>query len=78
MPYKPERQIMSESLIEMNNGQAYFNFTEIAKIVGCGVHTVPRLLYNAGISVKKVGPSKRVSAVEIAELMAQKRTSPVD
>ena len=78
MARKTERQCMAESIIDTNGGQAYFNFGEIARIIGCGIHTVPQMLYDAGITVKKVGPSKRVSAIDLAELMADGRINSVD
>jgi len=75
---KTERQAMAESIIESYNGQAYFNFGEISKIIGCGIHTVPRILYDAGIAVKQIGPSKRVSAIDLAEMMSGGRVSAID
>jgi len=74
MPRKSEIQIMTESIMETNGGKAFFNFREVSKIIGCGINTVPGLLYNEGVTVKKVGTSKRVSAYEIAQLMCTNRT----
>lgn len=73
-----EVRATAELIIKTHDGQAYFNFGEISKILGCGINTVPALLHNSGITVKKVGPSKRVSAYEIAALMCSKRIAPID
>ena len=78
MSNKAEIQSMTNALIESHDGQAYFNFGEVSKIIGCGINTVPVILRNAGITVKKIGPSKRVSAYDLALFMASSRISPVD
>lgn len=78
MPNNAEIQSMTNAIIASNDGQAYFNFGEISKIFGCGINTVPVILRNAGITVKKIGPSKRVSAYDLALFMSSSRISPVD
>jgi len=77
MPSKPDWHLAAEAIIKEHGGKMYFNFGEVSKIIGCGIHTVPRLFYDAGIAVKKVGPSKRVSAYDIATVMTSGRTSAV-
>ncbi|MDR1761669.1 MAG: helix-turn-helix domain-containing protein [Bacteroidales bacterium] len=72
-----EQKRIAESIIKENAGQTFFNYGEAAKIIGCGRNTVARRFLLAGILVKKVGPSKRVSAHDIAELMCSGRVSPV-
>jgi hypothetical protein len=76
MPKKSEAHIMAEAIISQHDGQAYYNFSEVGKIIGCGRNTVALVLDKAGILVKKVGPSKRVSAYDIASLMCLQRTVP--
>lgn len=73
-----EAQIMAEAIINAHGGKAFFNFGETSKIIGCGINTIPSLLYESGILVKKVGPSKRISALDIAMLMTQERIAPID
>lgn len=78
MANNSEIKAMTQALIDTHGGQAYFNFTEISKIVGCGINTVGAILHNAGVVVKRVGPSKRVSAYDIAKFMCDKRIAPID
>ena len=73
-----EIKIMSEAIINAHGGQAYFNFGEASKIIGCGRHTAAYHLHNAGVLVKNVGPSKRVSAYSLAEAMYYGRIAPID
>jgi hypothetical protein len=67
---------MAQAIIEHNDGQAYFNIQEASKIVGCGRNTLIAGLTDAGISVKRVGPSKRVSAYDLAIYMCIDRVAP--
>ncbi|NTW04560.1 MAG: helix-turn-helix domain-containing protein [Peptococcaceae bacterium] len=69
---------LGDAIVRMHDGQMFFNFTEVAAIIGCGVNTVSALLHSHGITVKKVGPSKRVSAYDLAEVMIKDRISPID
>jgi len=69
---------MAESIINTHDGQAYYNIGEVSKIIGCGPNTVPLLLHESGIIVKYVGPSKRISAYDIATLMCQNRVAAID
>lgn len=73
MPTLGEIKTMGDNIVRSHSGQVYFNFGEVAKIIGCGINTVPALFSDAGMLVKKVGPSKRVSAYDVAELMYSKR-----
>ena len=73
-----EINTMAKQIIEAHNGQSYFNFTETAKIIGCGKNTVAYVLNNSGVTVKKIGPSKRVSAFDLAEIMAKGRVAAVE
>jgi len=73
-----EIKAMAESIIATHDGQAYYNFGEVSKIVGCGINTIPALLHESGIIVKHVGPSKRISAYDIAALMCQGRKAAID
>jgi hypothetical protein len=75
MPIKTEIQIMTEAIIKQHNGQAYFNIEEGAKIIDCGRNTFARMLSDSGVTVKKVGTSKRVSAHDIAMLMGRGRVA---
>jgi phage antirepressor YoqD-like protein len=69
---------LADTIIRAHGGQAFFNFGEISKIMGCGINTVPKFLYDKGVLVQKVGPSKRVSALELADAMLSGRKTPVD
>lgn len=75
---KNDIERMAELIIKTHDGQAYFNFGEVCKIIGCGPNTVPLLLHNSGITVKRVGPSKKISAYEVAELMRLNQIAPID
>lgn len=75
MPSKPEAQIMAEAIIRQHDGQAYFNFGEASKIMGCSYSRLPERLTRAGIAVKRMGNSKRISAYDIACLMSSDRTA---
>jgi len=78
MGRKDEIKAMAEMLIKNNEGQAYFNLGDCSRIIGCGVNTVAREFHNAGILVKRVGPSKRVSAYDLAAYMSLGRVAPID
>ena len=78
MSRKEEIRAMAELLVKTHDGQAWFNFGQVSQIIGCGVNTLPCLLHNAGILVKKVGPSKRISAYDLAAFMSLDRVAPVD
>ena len=67
---------MAESIINTHDGQAYFNYGQASKIIGCGENTVAHLFSNSGVIVKRVGPSKRVSAYDIAYVMYSGRVAP--
>ena len=73
-----EIKIMAESIIKTHDGQAYYNFGQVSKIIGCGINTVAHLLHNSGVVVKRVGPSKRVSAYDIAYVMHRTRVAAID
>ena len=73
-----ETRIMAESIMKTHDGKAYFNFSDVSKIIGCSINTIPALLHESGIIVKRVGPSKRISAYNIAEIMCSKRIAPID
>ena len=73
-----EVRLNAEIIIKTHDGQTYFNLGEVSKIIGCGVNTVAAYLHDSGITVKQVGPSKRVSAYDIAELMCKGRVAPID
>jgi len=75
---KTEIKEQAELIVKAHGGQAYFNFAQASKIIGCGINTMPHEFHKAGITVKRVGPSKRVSAYDIAELMCTGRVAPID
>lgn len=75
MPAKTEIQIMTEAIIKQHDGQAYFNVAEGAKIIDCGRNTFARMLSEAGVTVKKVGTSKRISAHDLVMLMERGRVA---
>jgi len=72
-----EIKIMAEMIISSYGKQAYFNIKEAADIVGCGRNTLPSILHGAGILVKPVGTSNRISAYTIAEIMCSGLVAPV-
>jgi beta-N-acetylglucosaminidase len=73
-----EVKMIADSIIQAHDGQAYYNFGEVSKIIGCGINTVSHMLHNSGIIVKRVGPSKRISAYDIADLMCTGRVAVID
>lgn len=75
---KEEIIVMTDAIIKAHDGQSYFNFGQASKIIGCGRHTLAHHLNSLGLTVKLVGPSKRISACDIATLMCTDRISPVD
>lgn len=78
MPHNPKTQIMTEAIIKEHGGQAYFNIEESAKIIGCGRNTLARILSDAGITVKKIGTSKRISAFDLVMLMERGKVASND
>ncbi len=78
MSAKSEITAMAQAIIEAHAGQAYYNFEQASKIIGCGRNTLAHHLHSAGILVKKVGPSKRVSAYDLASCMYSGRIAPID
>lgn len=78
MSQKDEIQTMTTAIITAHKGQGYFNFEEASKIVGCGRHTLAHKLHNAGVTIQKLGPSKRVSAYDLALAMHEGRIAPID
>lgn len=73
-----EIKAIGDGIIRAHNGQAFFNMTEAHKIIGCGENTITALVHSHGITVKPVGPSKRISAYDIAEIMCSNRIAPTD
>jgi len=69
---------MANNIIQVHDGKFFFNFREASKIIGCGRNTFANLLHNQGILVRKVGPSKLVSAYDIASVMCSDRVAPID
>lgn len=78
MSRKEEIQAMTTAIVTAHKGQAYFNYEQASKIVGCGRHTMAYKLNQAGVLIQKLGPSKRVSAYDLATAMVDGRISPVD
>lgn len=78
MDRKEEIQAMATAIIDSNHGQAYFNFEQASRIIDCGRHTLARKLHEAGITVKRVGPSKRISAYVLATFMRDGQIAPID
>lgn len=70
--------IAMEKLIAQTYGKTYFNFTEIAKILGVGKNTISSELHSAGVTIKRMGNSKIVSAYDLAEFMEKSKVSPID
>ena len=73
-----EIETMARLIMEQNKGQAYFNFSEAYKIVGCGINTFSQMVAQAGILVTRAGPSKRISALDVARLMHIGRVASYD
>ena len=71
-----EAKVMAQTIVDTHKGQAYFNISQACKIVGCGRRTLISGLNQAGILVKKVGPSKRISAYDLAVYMCLERVVP--
>ncbi|MDA8227601.1 MAG: hypothetical protein M0T74_07840 [Desulfitobacterium hafniense] len=69
---------LGDAIVRTHDGQMFFNFTEAKKIVGCGINTISALLHSHGITVKNVGPSKRINAYDLAEVMIKNRIAPID
>lgn len=78
MSTKSEIAAMAKIIVETHGGQVYFNFDQASKIIGCGRNTIAHCLHRAGVLVKKVGPSKRISAYDLAEFMYYDRIAPID
>ena len=55
-----------------------FCFKKAAKILGCHYNTMPSLLNEQGILIKKIGRKKMVSALELAKIMYSNQESPVN
>ena len=73
-----EIKSLGDSIVRTHDGRTFFNLSEACEIIGCGPNTLPALLHAHGIAVKKVGPSKRINAYDIAEVMCSKRIAPID
>ncbi len=78
MAHEKEINAMAAAIVQAHDGKAYFNFREISEIVGCGINTVPRVLHEAGVGVKRIGTSKRISAYDLAEFMCLYRVAAID
>lgn len=73
---RSEAAIMAKAIIESNDGQAYFNINEASKIIGCGRNKLVSKLTDAGVLVKRIGSSKRISAYDLATYMCTDRVIP--
>ena len=67
---------IAEDIKAGNNGQIYYSYGEVAKIIGIGRNTVPAFLNRQGILSQKLGTKKIISAYDIAEAMYKNRTVP--
>ena len=64
MSAKSEIATMAQAIIEAHDGQAYYNFEQASKIIGCGRNTLAHHLHIAGILIKKLVQAS-VSALTI-------------
>jgi len=78
MVSKKEIHDLAKLIIETHDGKVLFNLGEVKKIIGSGVNNVAPRLYKAGITVVRQGPSKRVTAYDLAEYIYGNRVSPID
>ena len=78
MAHEKEISAMTSAIVNAHGGKAYFNITEASKIIGCSRNTLPAILHSAGIGIKRIGTSNRVSAYELAGLMCRDRTAPIN
>jgi len=60
------------------HGKGLFNLGEAAQILDIGINNIRHYLEKDGITVKKVGQSKKLNAYQIAEFMCTGRTSAID
>lgn len=73
---RSEIEIMTEAII-LKYGKIEFTMEEGCFIVNVGVNTLPVMLHDAGILVKKSGKRKLVTAYNLAVLACINRESPV-
>jgi hypothetical protein len=78
MATKEEIHKHAKLIVETHGGQMLFNLTEVHKIIGSGQNEVARRLHEAGILVKRQGPSKLVTAFDLAEYILANRVAPID
>ena len=73
-----EIKALGDAIVRTHSGQVLFNIAQTSKIIGQGRNAVAGLMHNAGITVKKVGKDKQVTAYQIAEYMCSDRIAPID
>jgi len=74
---KDRISILTAAIVAGNKGQAVFNATEAAKIVGVDRKVLPGELNDVGILASKVSKRKRFTAVDLAEYTYAHRISPL-
>ena len=77
MPSKPEWQLIGESIIKTHDGQQTFCLKEAAKILGCGHQYVAGYLDKSGITVKRQGKKKTVTAYDLGVYLTTRKTRAV-
>jgi len=70
--------VMAENIIRANDGKVLYNLGEVSKLTGYGVNTVPKLLHEHGVLVKKDGKSKKVNIYDLVDFMLSGRVAPID
>ena len=65
-------------IIDAHDGKGFYELGEVADIVGIHRNHISHKLHHAGITIKKVGPKKIISANDIAAFMCEGRIAPID
>lgn len=73
-----EIKALGDAIVRTHDGQVLFNFGEVGKIINRDRACLPADLHAAGITVRKQGPGKYITAYDIAELILSNRIAPID
>lgn len=69
---------LGDAIIRSHNGKVFYNLKEASKILGCGQNLIAGHLHASGLTAKKQGRGKYVTAYDLAEYMLRGRTSLVN
>lgn len=78
MSYEKEIAHLADALEIALGNKGIYTFGDIAENLGWSREDVPRRLHTAGITCKRVGKCKQVTAYDIAKFYYTDRIAPID